>query len=60
MLVEDFDLHDNLMLEGGLQAAGGFLATQDTPAVTRWRDLAAFTCCVEAASAVLGVQRVAG
>jgi nucleoside 2-deoxyribosyltransferase len=53
MLVEAFDLHDNLMLEGGLAAAGGFLAVAEVPAEARWRDLGAFTRCVEAAARML-------
>jgi nucleoside 2-deoxyribosyltransferase len=56
MLVEAFDLHDNLMLEGGLHAAGGFLAVAGVPAEARWRDLGAFTRCVEAAARVLRAQ----
>ncbi|MCO6415553.1 nucleoside 2-deoxyribosyltransferase [Siccirubricoccus sp. KC 17139] len=48
MLIEAFDLHDNLMLEGGLQAAGGFLAVTEVPAERRWRDLTGFLRCVEA------------
>lgn len=46
MAVEDFDLHDNLMIEGGIRAAGGSFETEAVPAAARWIDLAAFTRCV--------------
>ncbi|WP_149536852.1 nucleoside 2-deoxyribosyltransferase [Siccirubricoccus phaeus] len=54
MAVEAFDLHDNLMLEGGLQAAGGFLTVQEVPAERRWRDLTGFARCVEAVARLRG------
>ncbi|MCK8783642.1 nucleoside 2-deoxyribosyltransferase [Roseomonas sp. NAR14] len=50
MLIEDFQLFDNLMLEGGIRASGGLLVLQAVPAPARWRDLAAFERCVEAAA----------
>lgn len=53
MAVEDFDLHDNLMLEGGIRASGGLFTTEDVPPGRRWHDLSAFTRCVEAAAALL-------
>jgi nucleoside 2-deoxyribosyltransferase len=50
MAVEDFDLHDNLMLEGGIRAAGGLHVTEEVAAAARWTDLRAFTRCVAALS----------
>ena len=44
--VENFDLADNLMLEGGIAAAGGHFAAAEVPAAARWRDLGAFERCV--------------
>jgi nucleoside 2-deoxyribosyltransferase len=48
LLVEDFALHDNLMIEGAVLASGGTLVLGDVPAPARWRDLGAFTRCVAA------------
>jgi hypothetical protein len=53
MQVEDFDLHDNLMLDGGIHAAGGTFETEAVPPAARWCDLAAFTRCVAAAAHLL-------
>ena len=53
MAVEDFDLYDNLMLEGGIRASGGVIAVEAVPAERRWRDLSAFSRCVAAAAAML-------
>ena len=53
MAVEDFDLFDNLMLEGGIRASGGVLELQTVPPDARWRDLAAFTRCVAAVARLL-------
>lgn len=53
MAVEDFDRHDNLMLDGGIAASGGVFETEEVPADRRWRDLSAFTRCVAAAARVL-------
>ncbi len=47
LLVEQFGLFDNLMIEGGLVASGGVLVTGDAD---RWRDLALFEKCVVAAA----------
>lgn len=51
MAVEDFDLHDNLMIEGGIRAAGGGFETEAVPPAARWTDLAAFGRCVAALAA---------
>lgn len=53
LAVEDFDLFDNLMVEGGVLASGGVLEATDVPGADRWRDLAAFSRCVEKAARVL-------
>lgn len=53
MQVEDFDLHDNLMLDGGIRAAGGTFETEAVAPAARWRDLTAFTRCVIAAARLL-------
>ncbi|TDH64545.1 nucleoside 2-deoxyribosyltransferase [Dankookia rubra] len=50
MAVEEFDRHDNLMLEGGIAEAGGTFETEAVPAGRRWHDLAAFARCVAAAA----------
>jgi nucleoside 2-deoxyribosyltransferase len=46
--LESFGLHDNLMIDGGLRAAGGPLVTRDVPAAERWRNLAAFEVALRA------------
>ncbi len=47
LLVEQFGLFDNLMIEGGLIGSGGALITGD---VDRWSDLMLFERCVQAAA----------
>ena len=44
--LESFGLTDNLMIDGGIIAAGGRLVTRAVPAAERWSDLAAFEDCV--------------
>jgi nucleoside 2-deoxyribosyltransferase len=51
MAVEDFGLADNLMIDGGIQEAGGLLVRRDVPAAERWTDLTAFEACVRALAA---------
>lgn len=46
LAIEDFGLVDNLMIDGGIRAAGGVLTVADRSGADRWRDLAAFTACV--------------
>jgi nucleoside 2-deoxyribosyltransferase len=46
MEVEDFGLTDNLMLDGGIAAAGGVLVVNPVAEAARWRDLTGFTRCV--------------
>jgi len=48
LAVEEFDRYDNLMLEGGIAAAGGRFEVEDVPEDARWRDLTAFTRCIAA------------
>ncbi len=46
MGLEDFGLADNLMIDGGIEAAGGGFERFDAAPMQRWRDLTAFeTCC---------------
>jgi len=40
--LEAFGLHDNLMIDGGLRAAGGVLVRRDVAPADRWHDLAGF------------------
>jgi len=47
LLVEQFGLFDNLMIEGGITGSGGALITGDAG---RWSDLALFERCVQAAA----------
>lgn len=44
MGLEDFGRGDNLMIDGGIEAAGGLFARAEA-AGDRWRDLAAFERC---------------
>ncbi len=47
LLVEQFGLFDNLMIEGGIVGSGGVLITG---AADKWRDLSLFERCVQAAA----------
>jgi nucleoside 2-deoxyribosyltransferase len=60
MAVEEFDLHDNLMLEGAIRLSGGVFVADAVPAERRWRDLSAFARCVEAAATALRRPIAAG
>ncbi|ONG45700.1 nucleoside 2-deoxyribosyltransferase [Pseudoroseomonas deserti] len=46
--LEDFGRIDNLMIDGGIEAAGGLLAVRAVPEAHRWRDIAGFEACVAA------------
>ena len=46
LLIEDFGLADNLMIEGAIQASGGSLTKGSCPPANRWTDLDAFEACV--------------
>ncbi len=50
LLVEQFGLFDNLMIEGGITESGGVLIREDQD---RWNDLSLFERCVQAASEAL-------
>lgn len=50
MLVEDFDLFDNLMIEAAIVESGGALVLEACDAAQRWTDLAAFERCVALAA----------
>jgi nucleoside 2-deoxyribosyltransferase len=50
LLVEQFGLFDNLMIEGGITGSGGTLIRDDQD---RWNDLSVFERCVKAVAAVL-------
>ena len=47
LLVEQFGLFDNLMIEGGIIGSGGVLITGDAE---KWDDLSLFERCVQAAA----------
>lgn len=49
--LESFGLTDNLMIDGGIVAAGGRLVTRAVPEAERWADLVAFEECVAALAA---------
>lgn len=51
MGLEDFGLADNLMIDGGIAAAGGAFERIEVAPGRRWHDLAAFErCCVRLAA----------
>src|ERR1700722_13802563 len=52
LLVEQFGLFDNLMIEGGIIGSGGVLITGDS---SKWDDLSLFERCVQAAAERLSV-----
>ena len=47
MAIEPFELHDNLMLAGGVIASGGCIITETTPHAERYTSLIAFERCVD-------------
>ena len=51
LLIEQFGLFDNLMIEAGVLDSGGVLVVEEIPAAQRWTDLAVFERCVSAAVA---------
>jgi nucleoside 2-deoxyribosyltransferase len=53
MLVEQFGLFDNLMIENGITESGGSLIQDDQD---RWRDLTVFERCIQVAAAALPGQ----
>lgn len=44
--LEDFDMADNLMLDGGVERRGGIVALHDAAADARYTDLTAFEACL--------------
>ena len=55
MLIEQFGLSDNLMLEAAVVGSGGLLIVEEIAPGARWTDLAVFERCVQAAAAALRV-----
>jgi nucleoside 2-deoxyribosyltransferase len=53
MVIEAFDLNDNLMLAGGVIASGGVMIAEATPESEGYTALGAFRRCVAAAAARL-------
>ncbi|MBR0671800.1 nucleoside 2-deoxyribosyltransferase [Neoroseomonas soli] len=51
MGLEDFGLADNLMIDGGIEAAGGAFERHEATG-DRWRDLTAFESCVRRLAAL--------
>jgi nucleoside 2-deoxyribosyltransferase len=51
MLIEQFGLFDNLMIEGGIHGSGGMLLRADQE--SRWHDLSVFEQCVQAAAQMM-------
>jgi nucleoside 2-deoxyribosyltransferase len=51
MVIEQFGLFDNLMIEAGIAGSGGVLVIEEIPAAQRWTDLSVFERCVRAAAA---------
>jgi nucleoside 2-deoxyribosyltransferase len=50
LLIEDFGLVDNLMIDGAIVASGGVVVRGDLAVSQRWTDLTAFETCVRAAA----------
>lgn len=55
MLIEDFDMNENLMLDGGIAATGGTWVTRDVPEDRRYQDLSAFEAVL-----AIAAQRLLG
>jgi nucleoside 2-deoxyribosyltransferase len=53
MAIEPFELHDNLMLAGGVLASGGCIIAETVPYTDRCTSLVAFERCVARAAAEL-------
>ena len=51
MLIEQFGLFDNLMIEAGILASGGRLIVEEIATEDRWTDLSVFERCVRASVA---------
>lgn len=55
MLIEQFGLTDNLMLEAAIIGSGGQLIVEEIAPEARWTDRSVFERCVAAAASKLGV-----
>src|SRR3954447_7649913 len=53
MAIEPFELHDNLMLAGGVIASGGCIIAETVSITDRYTSLVAFERCIARAAAVL-------
>jgi len=53
MLIEQFGLFENLMIEAAIVDSGGALVVEEVAATDRWSDLAVFERCVRRAAAQL-------
>ena len=51
LAIEDFGLFENLMIDCGIAASGGFILAESVP--HRWTDLTVFTRCVRRAAGLL-------
>lgn len=51
LALEEFGLTDNLMIDGGIRAAGGVLVRRQVPEAARWTDLTGFEACLKALAA---------
>jgi nucleoside 2-deoxyribosyltransferase len=56
MAIEPFELHDNLMLAGGIIASGGCIVAATVPHAERYTSLAAFERCVAHAARGIASQ----
>jgi len=56
---EPFELHDNLMLAGGIVALGGRIVAETVPPAGRYTSLVAFERGAMRAAATLSITRVA-
>lgn len=54
IVIEQFGLFDNLMIEAGILGSGGVLVVEAIPPAQRWTDLTVFERCVRAAAAACG------
>lgn len=50
LAIEDFDMVDNLMLDGGIEARKGVIVTRDVPPDRIYLDLGAFEACLARAA----------
>lgn len=57
MALEEFDMVDNLMLDGSVRRSTGIVVTRTTEPAARYTSLANFEACVEQAAAWLGTRR---